>query len=441
LHQPISYRAISKLAFPVIIAQAVVLITGLIDLAFIGPFGTEAIAAVSIANALCATVFNFLDGLRLATTVLVAKAAAASDWSKLAAVVNSGLFFAAVIGLILAAFAPKISDTVYTLVGNEPMKYYGAEYLTVWLWTIPLILFSYVLVGLFRGLQNTTTPLYSTVAICLLNVLFDYLFVNGGFGFPSVGVKGAAWGTGLANLAGLMLTGYLVLKNPFTNRCINIRQRFGDYIPEYLSLAVAVGLNTGFTLLALLLFVWLIKPLGAAALAVHQITLQVFNFAYLPAVGFLITASIIVPQLLAKQQKALLLSTVIRICQTSFGVILITSSLLFIFSATVSRFFSPADQLVAKQAEQTLKLVCLGQLFTSIYMVLRGVLTGCQDTRFIVYEGLVSAYLIFLPLAYWLAIKSGYGILGGYLAFVLWCATDCLVLSIRFFRQKRWQRE
>lgn len=437
MHQIISYRAIGRLAFPVVVAQAVVLVTGLIDLAFVGPFGTEAIAAVSIANVLCATLLNFLDGLRLATTVLVAKASAAGNRVKAAAVVNSGLFLAALVGLILAAFAPNISDAVYTLAGGEPLRHYGADYLTVWLSTIPLILFSYVLVGLFRGLNNTATPLYSSVVTCLLNVVFDYMFVNGGFGFPSVGVKGAAWGTGLATLAGLMLTGYLAFKNPLTSQCINFKQPFRGHIAEYLSLAVAVGMNTGFTLLALLLFVWLIKPLGAVALAVHQITLQVFNFAYLPAVGFLITASILVPQLLAREENALLRPTVLRICKTSFGVILVTSSLLFVFSGSVSRFFSPADPLVAKQARETLRLVCLGQLFTSIYMVMRGALTGCQDTRFIVYEGLASGYLIFLPLAYWLAIHSGYGILGGYLAFVLWCVTDCLVLTVRFLRQNR----
>jgi Na+-driven multidrug efflux pump len=198
------------------------------------------------------------------------------------------------------------------------------------------------------------------------------------------------------------------------------------------SLGVDVGLNTGFTLLALLIFVWLIKPLGTAALAVHQITLQVFNFAYLPAIGFLITASIIVPQL-GETERNSLLPTVGRICKMSFGVILVTSSLIFIFSSTISNFFSPADRLVAEQAAQTLKLVCIGQLFSSIYMVLRGALTGCQDTRFIVYEGWVSGYLLFLPLAYLLAVKAGYGIYGGYTAFLLWCMADCSALVIRFF--------
>jgi putative MATE family efflux protein len=357
----ISYKKIGKLAFPIIIAQSVVLINGMIDLAFIGPYGTEAIAAVSIANALCATLFNFLEGFRLGTTVLIAKASVANDAPKATAVINAGLFLVTVIGVIFIACAPYISDTVYAIAGNEQMKYHGTDYLKIWLWALPLILFSYVLVGLFRGLRDTATPLYGTVVICLLNIFFDYLFVYGGIGFPRMGVKGAAWGTLLANLIGLVIIICLALKRPLTRQYIILRQPFFKQLPEYISLAMDVGLNTGFTLLALLVFVCIIKPLGASALAVHQITLQIFNFAYLPAVGFLITASIVVPQLLASQQEYFLFPTVSRICKMSFGVILATSSLLFIFSATVGNFFSPADKLVAKQAAQTIKLVCLGQ--------------------------------------------------------------------------------
>jgi multidrug resistance protein, MATE family len=436
MQQIISYKQIGKLAFPVIIAQSVVLINGMIDLAFIGPYGTDAIAAVSIANALCATLFNFLEGFRLGTTVLISKASATSDAPKPTAVINTGFFLAAMIGIILIACAPSISNIVYEIAGNEQMRYHGLDYLKVWLWTFPFILFSYVLVGLFRGLRDTTTPLYSTFVICLLNIFFDYLFVCGGFGFPSLGVKGAAWGTLLANFAGLLIMAYLALKKSFTNKYIHLKQPFFKHVPEYISLAVDIGLNTGFTLLALLLFVCLMKPLGTAALAVHQITLQVFNFAYLPTIGFLITASIIVPQLLEHHQQYLLLPTVNRICKMSFSVILVTSSLLLIFSSTVSNFFSPADELVAEQASQTLKLVCFGQLFSSIYMVLRGALTGCKDTRFIVFEGLISSYLVFLPLAYLFALKLGYGVYGGYAAFLLWCMTDCTALAFRFYLQK-----
>lgn len=440
MEQLISYKKIGGLAFPLIISQAVILLNGMIDLAFIAPFGTEAIAAVSIANALCATLFNFLEGFRIGTTVLIARAAAAKNRVSGRTVLNTGLFLAMLISILLVGSATIISHTVYDFVNNEQIRYHGFAYLTIWLWTMPFILLSYVLVGLFRGLNDTATPLYSTIAICLMNVIFSYLFVYGGPGIPSLGVKGSALGTMLANFTGFLIMCFLVLKRPLTREYINLKQAFTNQIPEYAALAADIGLNTGFTLLALLLFVGILKELGAVALAVHQITLQAFNFAYLPAVGFLITVSILLPRLLEHQQTALIVPTVNRVAKMSFGVIFLTSTLLFIFASEVSRFFSPADQIVAAQTAQTLKLVCFGQLFSSVYMVLRGALTACKDTRFIVYEGLVSGYLLFLPLAYLLAVRLNYGVYGGYIAFLLWCMTDCSALSFRFYRRKIWQK-
>ncbi|SHK06512.1 MATE family efflux transporter [Propionispora hippei] len=437
MQKNISYKQIGKLALPIIAAQSVVLINGMIDLAFIAPYGTEAIAAVSIANALCATLFNFLEGFRLGTTVLISEASATNNLVKATSVINSGLCLIAMIGSVFIVFAPHISYWVYRITGNQQMAYHGTTYLTVWLWAFPLILLSYVLVGLFRGLHDTATPLYSTLAICLLNILFDYALVGNGFGIPSLGVKGAAWGTLLANLAGVIIMIFLVAKKPLTRQYINFRQPFVKQVREYISLAADIGLNTGSTLLALLLFVCMMKPLGPAALAVHQITLQVFNFTYLTAIGFLITASIIVPRLLINQQEPLFLSTVSRIGKMSFSVALVISGLLFISSSNIGNFFSPTDKLVAAQAAQTIKLVCAGQLFSSIYMVLRGTLTACKDTRFIVYEGWVSGYLVFLPLAYLWAVKAGYGIYGGYAAFLVWCMTDCTALACRFFLRNR----
>ena len=347
MDQIIRYQEIGRLAFPLIISQSVILLGGIIDLAFIGSYGTEAIAAVSIANALCATLFNFLEGFRIGTTVLIAKASAAKDKEKATAVVNTGLFLALVIGILLLLAAPSISNVVYRIVDNDQITHHGLEYLKIWLWTVPIILSSHVLVGLFRGLRDTATPLYSTLTVCLLNIMFAYLFVYGGFGFPSLGVKGSAWATMAANLVGLLLTVYLAVTRTLTSEYINLKQPFLKQVPEYITLAVDVGLNTGFTLLALLGFVYIIKQLGVAALAVHQITLQIFNFAYLPATGFLITASIIVPQLLEHHQRHLVMPTVIRICKMSFGTIFMTSGLLYICASSISRFFSPADPIVA----------------------------------------------------------------------------------------------
>lgn len=433
----ISYKKIGGLALPIILSQSVVLVNGLINLAFIGPLGTDAIAAVAMANAVCAAAFNFLEGFRLGTTVLIAKASAEQDRNKGTGLLTASLFLAAIIGALLYAFAPDISRAVYASIDSDAIRRHGAEYLRIMLRSVPFTLGLYVFVGLFRGLRDATTPLYGIIAVCLIDTVLSYLLVYGKAGLPCLGVKGAALATMTANLAGLAIVVGLALTQAHTRPYVRWNPRFFAHIREYGVLAADIGLNTGSTLLALLIFVGIIKDLGPAALAVHQITLQIFNFSYLPSVGFLIAASIIVAPLSAGDATHLLKPTVFRIGRMSLGVTSLTCFCLYVSAPAVSRFFSPTDAVVAAQTVQTLKLVCCGQLFSAVYMVLRGTLTACRATRFILYEGLFSAYAVFLPLAWLLAIRLEYGVYGGYLAFLAWCATDCLILAWRFRRQAK----
>lgn len=434
-----SYKSITLMALPIIVSQSVVLLGGMLDLAFIAPFGTEAIAAVAVANAICSTAINFLEGFRLGTTVLVSKAAGDGNAAKITAVVHTGLFLALVLGLVDIMAAPRVSALVYGHIGSAAVADYGQEYLTVWLWAIPVILLGHVLVGLFRGLHDTTAPLYGAVAACCCNAVFDYLFIYGGFGLPGQGVKGAAWATMAAVVVEFVLLAVLARKRPLTACYMQWQSSFFAHVKEYVTLSAEIGLNTGFTLLALLVFVGILKDAGTVALAVHQITLQVFTVVYLPAGGFLAVAAMLLPRLLGEGRGEFVTATVTRIGRLSFGVGLILSGGLFAGAPLVAGFFSPADPTVAAGVVKTLTLVCVAQLFSCWYMVLRGALTGCRDTRFIVCEGLVSGYMVFLPLAYFFAVHRGGGVFGGYEAFLLWCAVDCLVLAIRFYVQQVWR--
>ena len=427
----ISYKEICKLAWPVTISQGIMLINGMVDLAFISPFGTDAIAAVSVANVICVTLINFFEGFRLGTTVLVAKASTENS-RKIAGIFNTALFLALTSGLFITLTAALISSTVFSSMGTTAMAYYGTDYFTYWLCVTGVSFTFYTLAGLYRGLGDTLTPLYAGILMCLLNAVLDYLFIYGHGGFPALGVKGSALATLTANIIGTLVLFSLLLHRKKTAHYINFYEPILPYIKEYLKLALQIGTNTGLVSLALVFFMGIIEALGATALAVHQITFQIFLFAYLPGMGFLITASILVPRLIGNKEYHLIQKTVTKVCKISFLTIFVTSSILYLAAPYISTFFSPADLFVAKESARTIRLVCLSQLSCSIYMVLRGALTGQKDTHFIVYEGLVTAYVIFLPLAYFMVIKSGYGVFGGYIAFLIWCISDSLALWVRF---------
>ena len=429
MFENIRFRTIWSLTAPLIIAQSVILVNGIVDLVIIGPIGTGAVAAASISNAICAVLFNFLEGFRTGTTVLVS--GSTGNESRIRDVVRTAFVLCAVTGAVIAVASPFIADAVFApnATGEDSLR--ANEYLLIWLCSVPVVLLMNVVTGLFRGLGNTVIPAIVSVGVCVLNAGISYLLVWGGFGVRGLGMTGSAWGTLIAEIIGLAALLLIAMRTKKTSRYIGVAGK-QLHVREFVSLAANVGCNSGFTLAAFLIFVFMLRSLGDKALAVHQITLQVFNVAYMPAMGFLVAATIIIPRYNAAGRGEMVVKAARRISLMSFATIAVFCAAILISARTIGSFLSPADAAVAESAVHTIRLVCVGELFSSVYMVMRGVLIGCGDSRFILYEGLVSGYVIFLPLGYLLADIAGFGVYGGYCAFIVWCAVDCLALLVRF---------
>jgi putative MATE family efflux protein len=390
----------------------------------------------------CAVIFNFLEGFRTGTTVLIARERASGPDGDAAGYFRTGIILAAAAGAVIALASSPLANIVYHLLGNAQLESLGGTYLIIWLCAIPSVLMLNVVIGFFRGSGDTVTPLTGTFIICALNAGCSYLFVYGGFGLSGLGIAGSALGTLISQIAGFAAMSVLLFKKYRDLRIGKIFRSGGIHAREYMRLSAHIGINTGSTLLALLLFVAVIKDLGSAAIAVHQISIQVFNAAYLPASGLLVTASIIVPGLAKRGHHRDIGPSVRKISHVSFAIVALICAVIFIGSRGIGIFFSPADSSVAQTASYTIRIVCAGGLFSSMYMVLRGALTGWGDAGFIAVEGVCSGYLLFLPLAYLLSHRYGYGIVGGYAAFLAWCIADFTALTVRFgYRRRKAERD
>ncbi|HEY7728243.1 MAG TPA: MATE family efflux transporter, partial [Candidatus Eisenbacteria bacterium] len=77
------------------------------------------------------------------------------------------------------------------------------------------------------------------------------------------------------------------------------------------------------------------------------------------------------------------------------------------------------------------------QVFDAVNLVLSGVLRGAGDTRFPMLVTIVMAWLVFLPSAWFMTIRLGWGVLGGWVAVIFWSVGLALLLGWRF-RRRRW---
>ncbi len=237
----------------------------LVDLVIVGRVGAGAIASVTISGIVLTIVMLVFDGVSNITVALTAQGHAAgrrnavhdvaweSFWLTMWAGVVSGALFYFLAEPTVALFEFQRPETVDA----------GVSYLQVMsIGNIAMFLIMQT-TAVLRGLGNAFWPLVILVGANALNILLDILLVFGYWGFPEMGVVGAAWATVIARGIGGLVGLWLLWEGVVEGVCLRaypFRKRY-----RYLKSLIFVGLPTSLQLGARVLAVFLLLKLGQAA--------------------------------------------------------------------------------------------------------------------------------------------------------------------------------
>ena len=235
------YRRVIALALPILAQNAITNFTSLLDNVMIGRLGTEQMSGVSIVNQLF-FVFNLaLFGLVSGTGLFGSQSYGKGDHKGVTYTFRFGLY--AVIPLLTLAFALFLGagDKLISLylhegsaTGNlELTLMYAKQYLSIALFGLIPFTVSQVYSGSLRATGRTVVPMLSGIVGFVFNLTLNYILIFGAFGFPTLGVRGAAIATVIARVVECL---FLVVYTHSHSREIHfIRGAFRSfYIPRAL---------------------------------------------------------------------------------------------------------------------------------------------------------------------------------------------------------------
>ncbi len=196
-------KKILRLAIPNIISNISVPLLGLVDLAIMGHLESENyIGAIALGG----MIFNFIywnfSFLRMGTSGFTAQAFGARNLKESVAILSRSLMVGFAGALLLILGQTLIADLSFFLVkGSIEVESLASQYFLIRIWAAPATIGLYSLTGWFIGMQNAKTPMYISIAVNILNILFSLIFVYG------MGMKadGVALGTVIAQYAGFIL--------------------------------------------------------------------------------------------------------------------------------------------------------------------------------------------------------------------------------------------
>ncbi len=176
---PISRLKVFRLAVPVVLAQAAIATTGVVDTAVMGLYGDKVdLAAVAVASVAFSFIYWGFGFLRMSTTGLVAQASGAGEHGAARAVLQRALMLSGAIGVVILLLSPLLKLVLFAPFGAEPdVEVLARAYFSARIWGAPALLMGYAISGWLLGTGRTGALLAFQVVMNAVNVGLDVWFV------------------------------------------------------------------------------------------------------------------------------------------------------------------------------------------------------------------------------------------------------------------------
>lgn len=415
----------------------------LADNLMVGRLGAASLAAVSLSNAIFAAFFVVGMGISFALPPLIAEADGAQESRKMSqyfkhSLINN-LVYAAIAIIIILLGIPVLHH-----LGQDPeVVKLAIPYLKISAWSLlPFMLFQ-----TFRsysdGRSETLPPMIAMILGNIINIVLNFALIFGMWGFPEMGVSGAALSSLIARTVMLIvIIGLLYFWKDLWDqiRQANYKKYQNKLFKKVWSLGIPTSLQMFFEISAFAGAAILMGQLGKVPQAAHQITINLASMTFLICTGLAMACTIRVGnQVGQKNTEALRNAGFAAILQVIF--FMSCTAVLFIFT----RHFLPTlyidDQGVLQIAALLLIWAAVFQIPDGVQVTALGALRGLQDVNVPTIITFIAYWLFGLPISYVAAFIFDYGPIGIWVGLVIGLSISAALLTLRFHRKTKFIKE
>ncbi|MGD2069723.1 MAG: MATE family efflux transporter [Gemmatimonadota bacterium] len=267
-------REILALAVPALGALAADPLVSMVDTAFVGRLGVTPLGALGVNASVFSLAFVVFNFLAYGTTPMIARAVGRGDRGRAGRLAVEALTLAGIAGAVALVLLQLLAEPILSVMGavgelREP----ALAYLRIRALAGPAVLLVTAGHGIFRGWQDTRTPLLVTLGLNAVNLVLDPLLIFG-FGW---GLEGAAIATALAQWSGAAAFLWLILVGRRKSLGVGrgYRPRPADLLP-FLRVGGALLTRTLALIGTMTLATAVATRLGTAAVAAHQVASQLW---------------------------------------------------------------------------------------------------------------------------------------------------------------------
>ena len=345
-----SYGQIWKIAFPVLISVLMEQLVGMTDTAFLGRVGEVELGASALGSIFYIAVFVLGMGLGTGAQILMGRRNGEGLFHEVGNLFYHSLLLLIVVAAVLFTFVQAFAPWVLDQMISSPAVYTAAcDYVE---WRVFGFFFAYIAI-MFRAFYIATTQTktltLNSVLMVVSNIFFNYVLIFGKFGFPALGISGAAIGSVMAEAVSMLFfLLYTRYRMDYKKYGLNLRPHFRPhFLGRIMSISIWTMVQNFLSLGTWFFFFLAVEHLGERELAVSNIIRNISSFFYMTLSAMASTASTLVSNLMGQGEMEAVLPMISKSLKLVFYILIPIGILVAIFPEWILAIYTDDAALIA----------------------------------------------------------------------------------------------
>lgn len=393
-----SNKKIFQITYPIfltLIAQNIINVT---DTAFLGRVSEVALGASAIGGVFYIAIYFVGFGFSQGAQIMIARRNGERNFGAIGLIFNNALIFNLVLALAITFLSYlSIPFLIRYLVRSDSIYHATVEFLN---WRIVGFVFAFLNVvfrAFFVGITRTKVLTIAAVVTAITNIFLDYVLIFGKFGFPELGIAGAAIASMIAELASLLflVLATLKLSDNHVFRLFKFDKVDFQTIGKILSLSIFIMFQYFISISTWFMFFIFIERLGERPLAITNIGRSLYILLMIPGSALSTTVNTLVSNMIGEGHQEQVVPFVHKSLKMVLVMLIPLMLFTFAFPQLFARIYTNNLELVVASLP-TLRVISVAMIFCGLSNILFNAISGTGNTR--------SAFLIeFVTLFFYIA--------------------------------------
>ncbi|WP_295223093.1 MATE family efflux transporter [uncultured Chryseobacterium sp.] len=427
------------LALPVMMTQVGQVSVNLFDNIIVGNLlGADALASVSLGNAVFFSMFVLALGFSFAIPPLVSQAHSQHDHKTINSVFSHGFVINMTVGILLMGILLLGMPLLYKSGQPEKIIPDTVDFLTIMAISIVPFMAFQTLREVSEGLSYTIGVTKATIIANVINIVLNYVFIKGLFGLPAMGVQGSALASLIARIFMVVFLYFVLLHEKKTRQYImdfslKIEVFSKTMFEKMIRLGFPTALQMFFEVTAFAGAAFICGLISAHDIASHQIALSMASFTFNLCIGFSVASTVMIGRKVGEANFVELRKVGINNLKIAFIFMCICGIIFILGRNILPTFFTKKEEVeVIALAAKLMIIAALFQLSDGIQVTALGMLRGLQDVKIPSIYTFIAYWIITIPLGYFLCVTMKMGAFGMWIALGLGLTISAIMLVKRF---------